>query len=516
MRQVVRRELSYQDPSQELKAPRFKTKPYKHQLKCLNEFGRRPYFALLAEMGTGKTWIIINNMADLWASGDLHSALVLAPNGVHSNLTRLELPKHMPDWCPYRAYAWTSKKTKAVEREMTAFMATPAGTLRIFTMNWDALQSARGRDAARAFARSAGTLMIVCDESDAVKNPKAERTKALMSLRPYAEWRRIMTGTPITNSPFDVFSQFSFLDSTILQTTNYWAFKAEYAEMLTGGPLYDKVKAQMRRGNPQIVARGPGGRPQYRNLDKLARLIAPHSFRVRKEDCLDLPEKIYKTILFDLTSEQRKIYRKAKNECRLAFEGEDTPFNKLAAFGKLAQITSGYYLHPNAEEPVRIEGKNPKIELAAERIKAVVEQGEQIIVWARYRAEIADLAAACKKLELEHVLYYGDIKPQARQEAIDAFQSGEAPVFIANPQSGGTGITLTAASFVLYFSNSFSLRERLQSEDRAHRIGQDKPVTYLNLAARGTIDEKVIAVLTAKQDVASAIVDSGLSWLGDG
>lgn len=596
-------ETTQVNPSEKIE--RFKTKPYKHQIECLLKFGRKQAFALLAEMGTGKTWIVINNIADLWSSKDCDAVLVFAPNGVHTNWTRLELPKHMPDWVRYRSAAWSASPNKSEKAAMESLYQPADGELRIFTMNWEALQTKRGFEAAQRFANCSRRLMIVCDESDSFKNPATERAKALMKLKKFSYWRRIMTGTPINNAPFDAFSQFTFLDEHILGTTSYFAFKAEYAEMMSqehglmqhliekktkmaGGDrlmlrqsvneIYKLICANGReelieiatnliqadsnndtdsiiKNNevlksmfskepsarktlclqwmakaeeiimkhrrtvnafsnpkrlPQIVEKDKTGRPKYRNLDKLSRLIAPYSFRVLKSECLDLPEKIYKTLTFSMTKEQIEIYKKAEEECRLVFEGEETPFNKLVAVTKLAQITSGYYIHPLANEPVRIEGDNPKLELLVERVQKIIDSGAKVIIWARYRIEIEDIVAKLQESGIESVEYHGGIGKADRVEAIESFQNGECQVFVGNQQAGGTGITLTAAEFVIYFSNNFSLRDRLQSEDRAHRIGQTKNVTYINIAAKGTIDEVVVKALSNKKDVADTIIDIGL------
>jgi len=493
---------------------KFKTKPYDHQLECLNLHGDKKAFALLAEMGTGKTWIIINNIAELWARGDLDAVIVFAPNGVHTNWTLIELEKHMPDWVRYRAAAWTASPNKKERAALESLFDSKDSTeLRVLTMNWEGLQHKRSIEFAERFCNTSRRLMIVGDEIDAVKNPTALRTKSLMKLKKFSEYRRGMTGTPVDGSPFSLFAPFTFLDETILGTTSYFAFKAEYAEMLQpGNPLLDHIMAKTRaRFTPQVVATGANGRPKYRNLDKLSRLIAPHSFRVLKKDCLDLPEKIYKTVIFDMTPAQKTIYDRAKDELRLEFEGNETPFNKLAAMTKLSQITSGYYIHPLSETPVRIEGDNPKMDILVDRVQAIIEQGGKVIIWARYRIEIEDIVARLSKLdETKVVQYYGDIKKRDRIEAIESFERGDANVFVGNQQAGGTGITLVAASYVIYFSNNFSMRDRLQSEDRAHRIGQTENVTYINIAAKGTIDEHVIRTLGNKKDVADEIVDIGL------
>lgn len=500
---------------------RFKTKPYDHQLRYLNEHGRREYSALLAEMGTGKSFCIINNMADLWGSHDLDGALIFAPNGVHYNWTLQEIPKHMPDWVRMRTAHWSSTMNKQEKKNFAAlYESVDSSELRVFTMNWEALTTKRGFEAAHKFAMSCRRLMIVCDESDSVKNPAALRTKALMRLKGLSSWRRIMTGTAITNSPFDAFSQFMFLDETILQTTSYYAFKAEYAEMLHDNhPLLVrimekqgkvKVDSQGRKvingRAPQVIAKTATGRPAYRNLDKLNKLIAPHSFRVLKKDCLDLPEKIYKSAYFDMTAEQKRIYKKAEEEGRLSLNGEDTPFNRLVVLTKLAQITSGYYLHPEAQEPVRIEGENPKLELLKDRVKAIVEAGEKVIVWARFRVQIEDIVQALMAAGHEVVQYHGGVSKEDRLDTLERFTNGSASVFVGNQQAGGTGITLVEASHVIYFSQDFSLRNRLQSEDRAHRIGQEKDVVYTDLVAKDSIDGAVIGALINKKDVADVVL----------
>jgi len=587
---------------------KFKTRPYNHQLYYLNNYSNRKYFALLSEMGTGKSWMVINNIADLWSQKEVDAVLIFAPNGVHSNWTRLEIPKHMPDWVNQKSAPWiSSPKMDEKKRIDELFDVADSGCLRILAMNWEALQTKNGFEAAKKFATLSMRLMIICDESDSIKNPSAIRTKNLMKLKPYSKYRRIMTGTPINNSPFDAFSQFSFLDENILQTTSFFAFKAEYAEMmnsesrliqkiakektkmpkheldslrlsilelhtrlLSNGreelysiseylkssfeefdfesiPKYTELlisrfdprpnrkkqecidlintinsivklhlqkisKAAASRRMPQIVEKDKTtGKKKYRNLEKLSKLIAPHSYRVLKSECLDLPDKLYKTITFKLTKEQKEVYKKAAEQYRLEFEGSTTVFNKLVAVTKLSQITSGYYLHPDASEPVKIEGDNPKLDLLIERVERIVEAGEKVIIWARYTVEIKDIVKAIKeRLKYSVVEYYGEIGKKEREFAIDSFENGNADVFVGNQKAGGTGLTLVAASYVIYFSNDYSLRNRLQSEDRAHRIGQVKNVTYINIVGEDTIDEAVVKAINDKKDIAETIVDKGL------
>jgi SNF2-related domain/Helicase conserved C-terminal domain len=511
---------------------RFKTKPYKHQSKCLELHGHKPAFFLSAEMGTGKSWILINNMADLWSAGELDSVIVFAPNGVHTNWTLIELPKHMPDWVDWKAAAYKSGMGKGATKKFEDIFTSSNGKrqLRILTMNWEGLNHKSSFEILERFVLIAGKLMIVGDEpSGYIKNPSSIRFKQLLKLKYRTTFRRFADGTPVTQGPFDAFAPYNFLDKRILETDSYFAFKTEYAEMIPdtvsgyddNGKLVQKVNPLLQsimdrtksKRIPQVVQKGAGGMPKYKNLDKLQKLIAPHTFRVLKKDCLDLPEKIYKTAFFELTAQQKVHYEKALKECRLVYEGEETPVAKLVSITKLAQITSGYYIHPEHEEPVRIAGENPKLDLMRERVCAIARQGSKVIVWARYHVQIEDIVAALEAEGVSCVQYHGRVKMVDREAAKIAFQEGEAQVMVAQQQAGGTGVTWTAADYTLYFSNTFSLRDRLQSEDRNHRIGQTRNVTYIDIVASETVDEQIVRALLAKKNIADIINGDGRELL---
>lgn len=593
----------------------FKTQPLKHQSYYLDNYAGRECFAVLCEQGTGKSWMLINEIALLWESEEIDGVLIFAPNGVHENWTRPnvgQISQHMPEFVDYDSMAWTACRAKWFEKEREEFFSNNQERLKIYAFNWESIQNQRGQNEVLKFIGTGRRLMVILDESDAIKDPKGMRAKFLEKAQKTGQFkfRRIATGTPINNAPFDAFSQFKFLHPSILGTSSFRAFKTEYAKTLPPnhglikGIVSKKVKlsptelrdiarffdsllsilaknkrleliekgmaaqgaynSQMddmaiarlteleKMFNPNVtsaskenaisyingirtilgkrekmmkVAMNPNRipliidmekdeetgmmKPAYRNLEKLNSLIAPHSYRVLRSECLDLPDKVYETLFFYLTPQQAEIYKKAEEEYRLEFGGMETPFNRLTIAQKLAQITSGYYLFPGEEEPVRISGENPKLKLLTERIQSLVEQGKQAIVWARYTTEILDAARALDELGIPNAKYHGATKGSDRLDIIDKFQSGEIKVFIGNQRAGGTGITLTAASSVHYYSNSFSFRDRSQSEDRAMRIGQDKDVTYYNYAGIGTIDEYVISCLLNKQSVSFDIVDKG-------
>lgn len=488
---------------------RFKTKPYAHQKGCLEKFGGREYFALNGEQGTGKTWIILNDVAELWAKHEVDTLLVFAPNGVHTNWVLKEIPTHLPDWVRVRYAAWYSSPSKKDKMALASVLdSTDSTELKIITMNWEALQHKKGQEFARQFCMRSRKLMIVGDETQRIKEPTATRTKNYLALKKFAHFRRNMSGTPITNGPFGAFSQYSFLDESILGTTSYFAFKAEYAQMEdpNSPKMLGLMKAKNLRRAPQIPMKDKQtGRAVYRNLDKLQKIIEPHTFRILKEECLDLPKKTYKTVWFEMTPEQKEIYKYAEDEFRLSLDGEVSTLTHLTLLGKLAQITSGYYLYPNTSEPVRIGSSNPKLELLVERVKDSLEDGHSVIVWARFRVEIEDIVVALREADPNLVQYHGGISGADRITAIDDFQSGKAKIFVSQQQAGGTGITLTAASRVYYFSNTFSLEDRLQSEDRCHRIGQGKFVSYTDILAKDSIDASIVGALANKQNISDIV-----------
>ena len=493
----------------------FKTKPYDHQLQCLAKYGDREYFALLADMGTGKTWIIINNYAYLFARGKVANMLVVAPNGVQWNWVQNEIKMHLPDkvapfvmWAGYSGAMNKSDKDKLNALfDVRARINNNINMGKILCVNWESLSNKKGCELINNFLNMSDRNMIVLDESDYCKSPTAKRTKFVMEIAKRARYKRIMTGTPITNSPFDAWTQFNFLNENILGAPSFVAFKCRYGVFLPqNNPLVQAIKAKSR-SRQALVQATKDGHPVYKNLEHLQGLIKPFSFRVLKEDCLDLPPKIYKNIYIELTKKQRAAYDIAKKEGIIQLDNDSVPIlNKIAILTKLCQMTGNNVITPDGiNNKIDLEN-NPKLEKCIELVQQFLSLNKQIIIWARYRHEILDIAEALGKIHVPTSVYFGGVSETDKRSAIDEFQLGTTKVFVANQQSGGTGITLTKASIVIYYSNSFSLHDRLQSEDRCYRIGQtDNKVIYINLLAKDTVDESIQRCLDNKLDVASAI-----------
>lgn len=485
-----------------------KTKGMSQQIEALRLSNGRAYYALFMEQGTGKTWTLLAEAERSFAAGTIDAVLVFAPKGVHTNWVLREIPEHLE--VPYVARAWRAGMGKR-ERARLEDLFEPRGfgdvaPLRILAMNYDAVITKDGLAMAERFLNATRALMIL-DESCTIKNHSAKRTKIILKLRSQAVMRRLADGTPITQAPLDIFSPMEFLRSGLLGTTSYRAFVAEFADVLPAThPMVRKlVERNPNAAMAQIIRRDENGEPVYRNLERLKALLEPHSYRVLKKDCLDLPDKVYTTVFFELTPKQRAAYDLMENELRILLEdGTIEPVTALTSLVKLQQITSGYVNVRSSSDPLLVDDDNPRIDAV---LTAAGTCPGKFIVWARFVDEIRMICAALRKAGYETVEYHGAIGDKDREAAVDSFQRGSARAFVGNPQAGGIGLTLTAAEDAIYCSNSFKLRDRLQSEDRCHRIGTKNTVRYTDIVATGTVDEAIARSLQRKTSVAKQILD---------
>lgn len=484
-----------------------KNSPMQHQRDALRASEGREYFGFLMDMGTGKTYTTLAEAERLYAAGKIDALFVVAPKGVHTNWVRREIPAHWD--LEVITGVWKSgagvRHMKELDRLLKPRQTGEVVPMRVLSMNIDAVNTKAGYDFALKFLRCT-RAMIALDESSRIKNPKAVRTEQLMRLRPHAHCVRILSGTPLTNAPMDVFAQFEFMQSGLLGTTSYRAFVAEYAHLLDSNSqaFRNMVAKNPRAAHAQVVAKDELGRPMYRNLDKLKALIQAHSFRVTKEQCLDLPAKVYTQLPFEISPAQRRAYDRLQEDLQVELaDGEVLTVDVLGRLMKLQQVTSGFVMVPGRSEPEYVTEDNP-------RLKALVDYVEDIpgkfIVWARFREELRAVAAALRAEGIECVEYHGGVNDADRDAAIDALQTGTARAFIGNAQSGGIGLTLTAAETVIYYSNDFNYETRKQSEDRAHRIGTKNKVFYVDMVAQDTIDEAIARNLQRKENLAKIVL----------
>jgi len=480
-----------------IKDYRFKTKPYDHQIKALEKSWAQETYGLFMEMGTGKSKVLVDNIAMLYDRGAIRAALIVAPKGVYKNWDDIEFPTHMPEHVDYTKVLWEANLTKKKQFELDTLF-DDKGDLKILIMNVEALSTNKGVDFAHSFLNIfLGRALIGIDESTTIKNPTAKRTKNILKIGNLAKYRRILTGSPVTKSPLDLFSQCKFLDPFHLGYDSYYAFRSRYAHMLERNFGGRKV---------QIVG-------SYRRLPELSEKLEKFSYRVLKEECLDLPPKIYMRRTVELTPEQKKVYAQMKQMALATLDGKVmSTVNVMTQLMRLHQVTCGHF---KADD-------NSITKLDNNRVNALLELLEEtdgkVIIWANYREDIKNITDSLKKAygDDSTVEYWGEVDSTLRQDNIAQFQEKNSPTryFVGNAQTGGYGITLTAANTVVYYSNSYDLEKRLQSEDRAHRIGQTGSVTYVDLLAEKTIDEKIVKSLRSKINIANEIMGEDLKdWI---
>ena len=474
---------------------KFKTKPYAHQLTALEKSWDKTEYGYFMEMGTGKSKVLVDNMAMLYDKGRINGAVIVAPKGVYRNWFSQEIPNHLPSHIQPKMVLWTALTSKTKDKEYQTLFET-GHYLHILIINVEALSTKKGLDFAAKFMRCHKTLLAI-DESTTIKNPSAKRTKSILSLGKEATYRRILTGSPVTKSPLDLYTQCGFLNSYLLGYDSFYAFRNRYANMI-----------DRNFGGRRVQLIG-----SYKRLDELADKLKGFSYRVLKDDCLDLPDKVYIRREVDLTEEQSKAYSTMKSAALALLKGKmATAPHVLTQMMRLHQITCG---HLRNDDGTITEIKNNRLK---ELVNLLEEVEGKVIIWANYVYDIENIVKVISDEfgEDSIVQYYGAIPAEQRQENIKKFQDpdSKARFFIGNPQTGGYGITLTCANTVVYYSNGYDLEKRLQSEDRAHRIGQKKSVTYIDLIAPKTIDEKIRKALRKKINIATEIMGEELrDWI---
>ena len=473
---------------------KFKTKPYDHQLKALEKSWNKKHYGYFMEMGTGKSKVLVDNMAMLYDKGKINGALIIAPKGVYNNWYSQEIPNHLASHIKPKMVLWTASTSKTKDKEYQQLFET-GYDLHILIMNVEALSTDKGRLFAGKFLRAHRALMAI-DESTTIKTPTAKRTKAIVALGKEAYYKRILTGSPVTKSPLDLFSQCNFLDPWLLDQSSYYSFRTRYAVCR---------KIQVNGRQVEIVV-------GYRNLSELSDKLKPFSYRVLKDDCLDLPDKVYMKREIQLTDEQKKLYRQMRQEALATLNGKTvTTMTALTQLMRLHQITCGHF---SADDGSIQEIKNNRL---SELLDVLDETEGKAIIWAHYQHDVRNIF---KLLEDKYgpgsvVHYYGKTLPEQRDYAIKNFKTNDkVRFFVGTPQTGGYGITLVQANTVIYYSNGYDLEKRMQSEDRAHRIGQKKKVTYVDIIAEDTVDTKIVKSLRKKIDIASKVLGEEVkSWI---
>jgi len=473
---------------------KFKTKPYAHQTTALEKSWNKKVFAYFMEMGTGKTKVAIDNIAMLYDNGKINGALIIAPKGVYKNWYSQEIPIHLADHIQPKTVLWQAMINQKQQKLLNTLFET-GHDLHILIMNVEAFSTKKGVDFAARFLNSHNTYMAI-DESTTIKNPGAKRTKSIVSLGKHAKYRRILTGSPITKSPLDLYKQCEFLDEYLLDHSSYYTFRTRYAVMR---------KANFNGRSVEIVV-------GYKNLGELSDKIKPFSYRVLKDDCLDLPKKTFMKRIITLSAEQEKVYKQMKEMALAELNGKLlTTANALTQLMRLHQITCGHF---KANDGSIQTVKNNRL---SELMDLLDEVEGKAVIWAHYQYDVQTILEAIKKEYGDNsvVDYYGKTPSDERQDNIKKFQEDPRCRFlVGTPSTGGYGITLTAAATMIYYSNGYDLEKRQQSEARIDRIGQENPMTYIDIICEDTVDERIVKALRKKINIATEIMGEELkAWI---
>lgn len=475
-----------------------KTRPYAHQSKGLELSKDHEYFAYFTQMGTGKSWMLLADAERAYNANEIECLFLLAPKGVYRNWENKEIPTHLS--IPHKIFTWSASITERQAKIFHSDLFRESYKLKIFLLNIEGLISERSANLAVKILESFSTMLCV-DESTVIKNAKSHRTKATLKLARLAKMRRILTGSPITRDPYDLYSQLEFLSPKLSGFSDFLNYKHYYAiiEKGYGNSMVMRWNPETKKKEMQRVTfdRVVG----FKNLDKLNARIQPFSYRVLKKDCLDLPEKVYITRDVPCTEEQIKAYNTMRDMWVMeVVQGSVTATIALTKSMKMHQILCGWVKNDHGEV----------IEIPSKRVDTLMEvieecDDEKIIIWANYRYDIEKIKSS---LGTGYVEFHGGIGDSERQLAIERFQNDDTTrYFLGTTRTAGRGITLTKATLEIFYSYDYDLELRQQAEDRAHRIGMQDHLTIVHLKVPNSIDEKILVVHESKANIADQIVD---------
>lgn len=459
-------------------------KRYEHQLEAVEKGKDREFFAYLMDPGTGKTRVCLLDFWRAFDRGELDACIVLAPNNVkdqwvkwpHMDGDEDEVTKHLGTHAARIVKGlWISNATgenKKCWREFEDRISEPNNKFIILALNYEALLIENLFEFLKEFCKRY-RVAIVADESTRIGKPGSKRTKRAITLRKLCKRRRILTGTMIVKSPIKAYSQAKFLDDKALPFKSFYAFRNRYCVM--GG-----FKGKVVLG--------------YQNLDELGDYIAEWSYRKRKSECLDLPPQIFLPRYVYMTPEQSEAYRTMREDFFARIKDDEIEAKiVLAQMTRLQQITGGYLKKDGRDIEIIPPDRNPKL---LEALHLTEDAPGQVVVWARFRAELAGLATLLPQGSFFE--FHGGTPKGDRDGIKAAFLRGDRPYLLGTESTGGIGINqFVGADTVLHISSDFDTEKRIQADDRNHRIGSEKheSITYYDLIVPNTVDVKIRSVL---------------------
>ena len=464
---------------------KFKTKPFKHQLEIFERQKDCEHFAYLWDRGLGKSKEILDTVAHLYCEGKIKNFVVIGPKSAYGDWKRKHVPEHLSDDVgAYIVYEWIGDTRTKDRKALEAFVSKSPKVFKIFAINTEAFQHPKIMNYINQFITSGDTL-ICLDESHLAKNTQAKRTKALKKVFAKCQYRRIATGT-LMERVEDIYSQFDLLKSGLLGYTRFTAFKARYCEM-------KRMKFGSRPAFDMVTG--------YKHLDELQDKIKQHASILDKTDVFDLPPKVYYTLEVELTKEQKKYYDEMEKSFTTYINGQEVETNTVLTMAlKLHQITCGV-LHTDDGYEI-IPGPNPKMEA----MKEILDEGQKTLIFCNSSSNpaIENIYNTIKD-KYSSELFYGKTSFEERERIKKAMQESDLQCIVAN-KTMAEGVTLTKAKNTIYFSNSYEIIKRDQSEDRNHRYGVQHQVNIIDIVAKGTIDEKIVAALRSKKSLADSLL----------
>jgi len=522
---------------------------YEHQIQAKEFISDKSCFALFMEQGTGKSKVAIEKSSLLYMQDKIDAVIIISPNAVKSQWIEEQYEEHciIKEW---NGIEWNGGKTKKFKNEFEKYVSDK-NKLFVFSTNVEAFQSDT-IDLYIKYILDNRKVFVIIDESTKIKNGRrkpvrgkrggAKRTNKILDMFAGVEYKTILTGTPTPNNPFDLWSQFEFLQKNFFGM-DYFYFEHHYGIMIqkstnegrryftvldekTFSFIKNRLKKEEKLTNQKLQeisiqfgmktkdilqVRRMDEFASYKNLPELKDKIKEITFFVKKEDCLDLPDKVYEKLYCDLSKEQKKIYEEIKKDMYSEYQGKEINIvNKVVMYLRLQMVTGG--LFPYAETTIKVNSdgdeffdstfeyeyieSNNKIKVLLEDLETVPKE-TFIIIWARFRGEIDLITEKVSQAGYTCEKYYGG----SSYEIIERFKKKEFQILIASTLKGGEGLNLQLSTLQYFYSNSHKADSRLQAEDRSHRIGQTNKVLYKDIICKNTVDVRIYEVLKRKENL---------------
>jgi len=485
---------------------KFKTEPRPFQMDGYHAVYGKRAFGLYMDMGTGKTKETIDIVSALNMEGHVQALLVVCKLSLSINW-RDEFEKHCP--VPYAIRLHTNDKSGFQDW----LWENKDVDLKVYIVGTESLSAGSAFEFAEKFLLLNAKTMCVVDEAHMISNYKAVRSERAVTLGRMSDYRAILTGTPITEGPMNLFMQFEFLDPNIIGLGDFFAFRNRYAIM--GG--FQKEDPRTGRKKPMEII-------GYQNMEELMSLVAPYIYQVRKSEVLkEIPPKTYAIRRLQMSEKQRALYKQIKSKKGYEWEGKKVvPKNVLELALRLHQVCGGFVATKDQEFKIDREtgdlvakdfsvmnpvfernDDNPKIA----ELRSIFEESPKVptAVWCKYMPEMDAIEELARSMGRRMARIDGSVPDVRRMEILREFQDGKWDCLVANQQTGGTGLNMTMVTLSVYYSNTFSLIDRLQSEDRHHRIGQTNAVLYIDLVMADSADELVLESIESKVNVSEFI-----------